>query len=322
MNKIKGITFLGVFVLFISCNKKESIDPEYMGKIERDEIVAVTKVPGKVEHIFVEEGDFVKKGDTLAELEMPEVDAKLAQAQGALASADAQYQMAVKGATEGQLQQLEAKVAGLKEQFDFADKSLNRLEEMLEDSLVSTQQYDEVYAKYQGAKNQYEAAKVDLEEVREGAREEKQGMASGQRQQAEGALSEALAADRERFIVAPQDMSIETINLKMGELALPAYPVFNGYIQASTYFRFTIAEHKMGAIEKGKEVTITIPYKDSKKIKGKVTMVKALESYANIATAYPDFETEQALFEVKVQPLDSDEAKGLFTKASVSLAIE
>lgn len=90
------------------------------GKVEREQITVVTKVPGKIEKILVSEGSMVHAGDTLAILSIPEVDAKAEQAQGALQSADAQYNMSVKGATSGQLVQLEAKVAGLKEQYEFA----------------------------------------------------------------------------------------------------------------------------------------------------------------------------------------------------------
>lgn len=60
-------------------------------------------------------------------------------------------------------------------------------------------------------------------------------------------------------------------------------------------------------------------YKDAELINGEVTIVKALSSYANIATAYPDFDMQQTLFEVEVRPTEPEKVKGLITKASVSL---
>lgn len=319
--KIRKLLLISIVLVFVSC-KKDKIDPAFMGKIERDQISVVTKVPGTVENIFVFEGEFVKKGDTLAILEIPEVDAKKQQAEGALKSAEAQYQMAVKGATKGQLRQLENKVSGLKEQFDFAQKSLGRLENMLQDSLIPQQQYDEVYAKFQGAKNQYEAAKTELEETRTGGRIEQQTMALGRQLQASGAISEVDAAEREKYMIAPQDMSVETISLKIGELALPGYPVISGYIDSSVHFRFTIGEQQLGDIAPGKEVKIKVLYKNMDLLDGKVTSVKALSSYANIATAYPDFDMQQTLFEVFVRPTNPEEVSGLITKASVALKLE
>ncbi len=318
--EIKNILGLGILLVFVSCSNKK-IDPAFMGKIEREQISVVTKVPGNLEKVFVSKGDLVKKGDTLAILDIPEVDAKKQQAQGALKSAEAQYQMAIKGATDGQIRQLQNKVNGLKEQFEFAKKSMNRLNIMLKDSLIPQQQFDEVYAKYQGAKNQYEASKTELEEARTGGRQEQQAMALGQQLQATGAISEVDAAEQEKYMLAPQDMSIEAINLRTGELALPGYPVFSGYIDNSIYFRFTIAESKLGNIKTGDKVKIKVLYKDAELIDGVVTIVKALSSYANIATAYPDFDMQQALFEVEVRPTDPEKVKELITKASVSLEL-
>lgn len=307
-----------------SCNSenKNEIKAEqtvFQGKIERDQISVVTKIPGKIHQILVHEGDEVKQGQTLFILELPEVDAKKSQAEGAVNSAQAQYQMAQKGATDNQLKQLKAKVAGLKEQLDYAEKSNQRLKHMLRDSLVSQQVYDEVYAKYQGAKNQYLAAKAELADAENGARIEQQQMALGQKERALGSLQEVGVAEAERYVKAPQDMTVETINLKVGELALAGYSIANGILEETTFFRFTIPEKQIGKISKNQEVKITVPYKNNTKIKGKVVSIKALNSYANISTAYPDFDQQQSLYEIKVIPIDTKQASQYLTKANVLL---
>ncbi|WP_310994296.1 HlyD family secretion protein [Aequorivita marina] len=315
------VLFIASLTFFVSCNKKK-IDPAFMGKIERDQISVVTKVPGTIDSILITEGANIKKGDTLAVLDIPEVDAKKQQAEGALTSAEAQYQMAVKGATKGQLKQLQNKVNGLKEQYEFARKSKDRLQKMLQDSLVPQQRFDEVYAKFQGARNQYEAAKTELEEAKTGARIEQQAMARGQELQAQGAVSEVSAAEDQKYMIAPQDMSVENINLKIGELALPGYPIISGYINSSVHFRFTIAEERLGDITKGEKVKIKVRYKEMELIDGRITSIKALSSYANIATAYPDFDMQQTLFEVLVRPTNPEKVKDLVTKATVSLEFQ
>jgi len=244
------------------------------------------------------------------------VEAKSLQAKGALESAQAQYEMAVKGATDGQMKQLNAKVNGLKEQFDFAQKSLDRMRNLLRDSLISQQNYDEVYAKYQGAKNQYLAAQAELADVSNGARIEQQKMALGQKERALGAVSEVNVAANERYILAPQDMSVESINLKVGELALAGYSLVSGYLIDDTYFRLTVPESLVKDFQKGAVKTLRLPYLDNKEIKASVVTVKALTSYADINTAYPDFEQKEALFEVRLKPENKEESKTLLTKAT------
>lgn len=315
---MKKIFFIPFMFLFLACNKGTG-SRDIEGKVEREQMTIVTKVPGKILEFRVAEGDLVHAGDTLAILDIPEVDAKREQAKGALQSAEAQYNMATKGATRGQLVQLQAKVDGLKEQYEFAEKSINRLKNLLADSLVSQQQFDETYAKYQGARNQYLAAQAEMEEARNGARYEQQVMALGQKERALGAVAEVQVAEREKYLIAPQDMSVETINLKVGELATAGYAIINGYINNSTYFRFTIPENRIGELKRGSDVTMRVPYLDNKEVTGKIVSMKALSSYASIATAYPDYDSELTVFEVKVVPQDHGVVNDLLTKTLVVL---
>lgn len=318
MSNMKNLCGLLSVLIFVACSEEVKEKP-IEGKVEREQVSVVTKVPGKIAKIFVQEGDLVHAGDTLAILSIPEVDAKEEQAKGALQSADAQYNMAVKGATKGQLVQLQAKVDGLKEQYEFARKSIGRLEALLLDSLIPQQKYDETYAKYQGAKNQYLAAQAELEEARNGARREQQIMALGQKERALGAVSEVNVAAQEKYVIAPQDMSVETINLKTGELAMAGYPIINGYLDRSTYFRFTLPENQIGNLQKGGAVEVEIPYLNHKKVSAKIVSIKALNAYANIASAYPDFDPQLAVFELKVVPEDAAGTKDLLTKTLVIL---
>lgn len=108
----KAIITITILLFFIGCEKPKK-DDLIQGKIEKEQIAVVSKIPGKILKIFVKEGDIVQKGDTLAILDIPEVDAKKSQAEGAVISAKAQYKMAVKGATENQIKQLEAKKNGI-----------------------------------------------------------------------------------------------------------------------------------------------------------------------------------------------------------------
>lgn len=316
MKIIKPICLSVSFLLMYSCN--EPVYREKEGKVRRDYITVTTKVPGRIALLNVYEGDFVAKGDTLAVLDIPEVDAKVIQAEGAVLAASAQYEMAETGATANQIKQLQAKYDALKEQFSFAKKSFERVEAMFADSLISPQSYDEAFAKLQGARAQYDAVSAELDEARSGVRVESRQMARGQKEQAGGALREAKVASGERYIIAPADMTIETISLQIGELATPGYTIFNGSMPKSTWFRFTFPESQIGAIKNGDTREIFIPYLNER-IEGKVAHIKQLPRYANITTAYPDYELEEAVYEVKIIPQDLVKAETLLGNATVTL---
>ncbi len=306
-------------LLLTACGNKDNTRNIIQGKTEKDQIAVVGKLAGRIQTIKVSQGDFVQKGDTLAILDIPEVVAKRAQAEGALTSASAQYQMAQQGATANQLKQLEAKKKGLEEQYAFAQKSLNRLDVMVKDSLIPQQQYDEVFAKYQGAQAQLTAVNAEIADVQYGVRTEQQVMALGQKSRAEGALQEVETAEKERFIIAPQDMTIETITLNIGELALPGYTLFNGTLDNSTYFRFTVPESSLKQYNKGADITVTVPYLDKLQVECTIRNVKEIGAYANISTAYPDYEMQDPLFEIIVAPKNIDQAKTILNKTTVTI---
>ncbi len=177
-----------------------------------------SKLAGRISKIYVEEGQTVKKGDTLALLDIPEVNAKIIQAEGAVTSAKGQLDMAFNGATVEQLNQINGQIDAGKAQLDFAQESYNRLQAMYKDSLVSLQQFDEVKMKRDMAKAQVAALEAKRKEVSKSARTEQIDQAKGQLNRAIGAKEEVLTAANEKFVIAPADMSIETISLEEGEL--------------------------------------------------------------------------------------------------------
>ncbi|RFS19467.1 biotin/lipoyl-binding protein [Chitinophaga silvatica] len=316
--KITTHILLVCSLILASCSSSKQKTDQFEGKAKKDVISFAPKVTGRILNIYVKEGQTVKRGDTLALLDVPEVSAKIAQAQGAVNAATAQEKMARNGATPDQLKQLQAKYKGLKEQYEFAQKSYERANNMFNDSLMSPQAHDEIYAKLQGAKAQYDAVVAELDDVKKGTRIEKVDMAAGQASQARGALQEANVAYSERYVIATNDMEIETISLNPGELATAGFALFNGYIPESTWFRFTVPESKISKYKKGQEVKIQTMY-SKEELDGTIAYIKQLTRYADITTAYPDYQPDEAIYEVKVQPKDMNKAKDILVNSRVIL---
>ncbi len=307
------LTLLGVN----GCQKQQP-ERAIEGKTKKDVVSFAPKVTGRILEIYVEEGETVKAGDTLAKLDVPEASAKIAQAKGATSAARAQVKMAKNGATADQMRQLRAKQKGLQEQFQYAQKSYGRAQKMYRDSLLSPQNYDEAFAKYQGAKAQLDAANAELHDVQIGTRYEKIEMAEGQANQAMGALQEVNVAYSERYVIATNDMEIETISLNKGELATAGYALFSGYIPQTTYFRFTIPESKIANYQKGMPVKMVVNY-NKKELTGKIVSIKQLAKYADITTAFPDYNPEDAVYEIKVVPDNVGIAENILVNSNVTL---
>ena len=313
--KTKAIYIIGsLVVLLTACNNQK--DSPVIGKIKKEVISFTPKVSGRILKIYVQEGDVVQPGDTLAMLDVPEVDAKLAQASGVVKAATAQSVLVNNGATDNQRKQLKAKLEATKEQFLYAEKSYKRSKSMFDDGLIAPQQFDEINAKYTGAKAQYDAVQAEWAEVERGVRYETKDAAIGQMQQAEGVLKEVEIAYSEKYIIATNVMQVETITLQEGELATAGYTLFNGYIPNSTYFRMTIGEREIANYPKGLKIHVPYLHKD---VEVKVQNVKQLARYADITSPYPNLEMDEANYELKLVPINNDDLSSLLVNASVTL---
>ena len=290
-------------LLFQSCNH-EKITPN-RGKVKFETIAVSSKIPGRIHAIYVEEGQTVSKGDTLALINIPEVNAKMLQAEGAIKAAQGQLNMAFNGATSEQFSQINGQLEAGKAQLEFAKESYGRLKNMYKDSLVSQQQFDEVKMKLNMAKAQVASLEAKRDEVKKGTRSEQIEQAKGQLERALGAKEEVLSASNEQYLIAPAAMSIETISLEEGELLTPGFTLFNGYKTDSVYFRFTIPESKIYDYEVGQELTLINPYTKIE-TKAKIVAIKQLAQYADITSTAPLYQLSESIYELKIVPTSKD----------------
>lgn len=314
-NTFKYIAFIVTITsILVSCRPDEIT--ELRGKVKYETLSVTTKIPGRIASLFVTEGQQVKEGDTLAIIDVPEVDAKLAQVAGAIKAAKAQLLMAHNGATNEQIAQIEGKLDAAKAQLNFAKESFARVQNMFLDSLVSSQKMDEVRMKLKMATAQVSAIQAKKQDVLNGTRKEIIAQANGQLAHAKGIEQEILVATGEQYIIAPAAMSIETITLHKGELATPGFTLFNGYELSSLYFRFTVNEAKVYDYKIGQELQVINPY-TKKEFNCKIIAIKQLARYADITSTSPLYKLSEAIYELKLLPLESIVTGDLYLNATV-----
>lgn len=317
MRLIKTILFPAILIVFTnSCNNQEKEITSYRGKVKFETISLSSKLGGRINKLYVEEGQTVQKGDTLVEIYIPEVDAKIKQIDGMIKAANAQLNMAYNGATPEQKNQITGKLDASIAQLNFAQESYNRLQLMFVDSLVTQQKFEEVEMKVKMAQAQVNAVTAKKEEVDKGARIELIEQAKGQLIKAEGVKEELLVAAAEKYMIAPADMSIETISLKEGELLTPGYTMINAYEKQSVYFRFTIPESKIHKFKQGQELTLINPYSEEENV-AKITIIKQLPKYANITSTDPLYKLSESIYEIKLLPIENTSKQTFYNNATI-----
>jgi HlyD family secretion protein len=244
------IAFIAVIFLITKSSKPNEII--ITGVVESKQVDVASKIPGRIEELYVDEGSVVKQGDVLAKLESKELDAKVGQAQGAMEAAQAKFTMAKNGARKEEKRGAEQLYIQAKSQFEYAEKTWKRFQALYSDKVISTQENDEMEFKYNAAKAQMEAAKSKYDMAMNGARPEEIKGAEGLFHQAENAYNEAMAYYSELQIKAPVDGEVTQLFADKGEVINSGYPAFSILPKGQDYVVIQLREDLMKEIKLGK----------------------------------------------------------------------
>jgi HlyD family secretion protein len=225
--------------------------PVITGIVETTQIDIASKIPGRVNSIFVREGNNVIRGQVLATLESKEMDAKVEQAHSAMEGARQKMEMALHGARIEEKEVTQNQYQQAKAQYELASKTWARVESIYHDSLVSTRERDQVEFQYQAAKEQMDAARAKYDMVMKGARSEEIAGAIALFHQAENAYKEVLAYQQELRLISPIDGEVSKKIVNEGEIVAGGYPVFTITKPGDIWVVLQVKEDQMKSITMG-----------------------------------------------------------------------
>lgn len=280
-------------------------EPEMItGEICADEYRVANKVPGRLSQLFVEEGQQVHAGDTLAFISSPEVDAKMQQARAARAAADAQSTKAQNGARQQQIASAYEMWQKAEVGVDIAKKSFDRVQTLYDKKVISAQKRDEAEAQYRAAVATSNAAKLQYEMAREGAQTEDKAAASALVRQADGAVSEVESYIRDRYLLAPCDGEVAEIYAKHSDLIGTGSPVMSILDMSNVWITISVREDLLGDLRVGNTVEVKIPALGDNTYTCKVTYLKAMATYAVWRATKINGQYDVKSFDVKLVPTE------------------
>lgn len=278
------------------------------GEVVIRQISLSPRIAGRINKIDVKEGDQVKKGQVLAQIDSPELLAKQEQAKAAQAAAAATAQKADKGLRDEEVQaayNLWQKALSVQE---LADKSLKRVEMLYKEGVVSAQKLDETKAKYEVAFQDTNAAHNKYIMAKQGARDEDKSAAQALTEQALGAVKEIGSYVEETQVKAPIDGEIATIVAEEGELAAPGLTILTMLNTQDIWLTFNIREDFLPKLTLGKIIEVKIPALDkSKKFKFKISYISKQGDFATWSATKTHGDFDLKTFELRAVPAEEIE---------------
>src|SRR5271154_680555 len=312
------------------------------GTVEARDIRVGSKVGGRIDKIFVREGDKVQPGQVLITFDDKELQASLnqsraaaekaqrgfrpeeiAEARASAAQAKADYEMRKNGYREEDIAAAQADVERAAADEVRSKLDYQRYDALAAKDLVSKQQRDTAEANWKMALAQKQNAQHKLDELQKGYRPEEIESAGARYHQTQATLEmyergtrrediqaakAALAYDearfRERQVLAPAAATVEVLDVRPGDLIAPNTPVATLLERDQIYVRIYIPETQIGQVHVGQKAEIRVDSFPNQSFSGVVEQINQQAEFLprNVQTRE---ERVHQVFGVKVRIDDS-----------------
>ncbi len=308
------IAVLGVIAYGLLKSVDDSTPSEvtFQGQMQMQQTSISAKVPGRIATILVTEGDEVKSGQQLIEMESPEINARINQARAARDAAQSQLDKAQNGARPQEIAQARAAWQAEKAASELAANTYERINRLYQEGLMSRQKRDEAYTTYLAQSDKTEAARLQYELAVEGTRSEDEAGATAQVAQAEAKLEEAMVAKDEANLKSPIAGIVDDIIVNVGEVVGQGVPLLTLVDTDDQWVVLNVTETYLNHFTIGQEFTGTIPALNTSSAKGsykatfKVYSSSVLSDFATWRPTNNDDGFDVRTFEIKARPTTPD----------------
>lgn len=285
---------------FLTIAKTDDI---LQGEVEVSEQRVSCKLPGRLVELRVKEGDYVHVGDTLAILEIPEINAQQRVAEATEGASQAMSSLAEAGARKEQIQSAYQLMQQAMAAEEIAKKSYTRMQNLYDEGVISAQKRDEAFAAFKAAQAQVMVMKNQYELAKSGAREQEKTIARQNAKAAQNAVDVVKSVLRETVQVSNVEGEVSSIYPKVGELVGMGSPIMSISVMSDIWGTFNIREDRLEGMKVGDTFTAYSPA-FSKNVKMKVYNIKDQGSYAVWKATKSNGQYDLKTFEVKARFID------------------
>jgi HlyD family secretion protein len=243
VNKPFGILAAAILVSLVSCTRTGG-RPSASGTIDTDEVHVASRYGGRVEKVLAWEGDALKPGQVIAELDAAELKARRDQAAAQLAELEA-------GPRKEEIDAARHDWEALNSQLGLARAEAKRADELFANRTIAETEHDNAVRRAEALEKNVAAAKSRHDLLLAGTRPERLAQARAQ-------LAEFDAELREMRIVAPTDCVLEVLGVKPGDVLAPNREVATLILPQHLWVRVYVPEPWLGHLKLNGAVNVRV----------------------------------------------------------------
>jgi HlyD family secretion protein len=271
MKPLRILLLSSALLLLAACRDET---PRALGTLEWDRITLPSPAAEKIVGIQVREGQRVKAGAALLQLEATRTQSQFAAARAQAQQSDAALAELKAGPRSEQIAQARANLSAAQAQAADARAYANRLQPLGRQKLVAAAEVDRARAAAENAEAQVRAAWQALLELEHGTRSERiaQGEAAVQAADAQAAAQQVTL--EKLTLSAPRDAQVDSIPYKLGDQAPVGAPLVVLLAGNAPYARIYVPEPLRASVKVGDAVRVHVDGSD-KAWSGKVRMIRS-----------------------------------------------
>ncbi|MDT4809506.1 hypothetical protein FQZ97_423970 [compost metagenome] len=233
-------------------------DPELLGTLEWDRVGIPAEASETILRWDVAEGDQVKAGQLLLELDPRRLDAQVAQARGEVAQARARLDELSNGARSEDIDAARATLARNRAAQAEAERNFPRIEQMYRRGLVAIAELDRARATRDQARNESRNAEARLRELTNGTRPEQIEQARAVLQAAEANLAHLQVTRQHLSVRAPRDGRVDALPFRPGDQPPEGAEVVSLLVGDEPYARLFIPASIRARVDVGTRLRIHV----------------------------------------------------------------
>jgi HlyD family secretion protein len=227
------------------------------GNVDIRQIQLAFHAIGRIQKLAVQEGDYVKSGDLVAEIDPVRYEASVARASAEVAVQNQALARLLAGTRPEEIREAQARVKAAEAKREDAKVVYERTKRLFRDRTVPKQNLDDAGAAFESARADLDAARQALALAVKGPREEDIAAARAQVKASEAALRLAERELADTKLYAPTPGVIQDRILEPGDMAFPETPVFTLALINPVWVRAYVSEPDLGKIAPGMKAHVT-----------------------------------------------------------------
>jgi HlyD family secretion protein len=273
------------------------------GTIETDEVRVASRYGGRVAKVHGQEGDSLKAGQVIVELEATELQARREYAVAFLAELQ-------EGPRKEEIAAAKSDWESLSAELKFVRADDKRARELFEQKAISESQRDRAVSSARALEESVAAARARYDLLLAGSRPERIA-------QAKALLAEIDAQLREMKIVVPGDSVLEVLHVKVGDVLAPNREVATLLLPQHLWVRVYVPEPWLGHLKAGQQVRARVDSFPNKDFKGVIEQINRAAEFTprNVQTVE---ERIKQVFGIKVRLANEEDQLRAGMSADIS----